>query len=486
MTAPALPNAATRPDGSSASANGGPARARRVSGGPRAVGILVTAIALAAGSYLATALAPGDRADDPAAEAPIASPGAAAPVPVDVPGAGPTAFGVGSLAQIDKSISSWTKNLAANPSDFISATNLATLYHGRGRLSGDLGDQERALAAARAAIEIAPTSGAARALEAGILYALHDFTGALTAAESLYRDDPAQLGALATMADAKLELGRMAEARADLESLRLQAAGPSVDIRFARLAYLSGDAGEALRLAIGAREASAAAGAANGSPTGLGFYHYAVGEYARLAGDAATARTAFEAALAERSIDLGALVGLARIDAYEGRTSAAIAGLQQAVAIAPQPESLALLGDLLTANGDLGAAADQYATVRLVATLSELSGTVYDRQLLLFELDHGGAIVGVLERATAAAAIRPDAAGQDLVAWANYRLGRYEDAKLASERARATGIVDARILYHAGLIEIALGDGATGEAFIRQALALGPALDPAETAAARR
>jgi len=457
-----------------------PARADRRPRGPRTLGILAAAAVIVAGSYLASALGPsGSTTGAPIPSAvTIAAPGEISGVALSGPSGG-------SLARIDRSIATWTKNLSANPSDFISATNLATLYHGRGRLTGDLGDQERALAAARTAIGIAPTSGPARALEAAILYTIHDFSGALAAAESLYRDDPAQLGALSTIADAKLELGRLVEARADLESLRLQAAGPAVDVRFARLAYLTGDPAEALRLAIGARAAATAAGAAGGSATGIGFYQYAVGEYARLAGDAATARAAYSAAVAERSTDLGAIIGLARIDALEGRTPEAIAGLRQAVAIAPQPESLALLGDLLAATGDAAGAADQYATVRLVATLSELTGTVYDRQLLLFELDHGGATAELLARAIAASQARLDAAGHDLVAWANYRLGRFVDAKVASDIALATGIVDARILYHAGFIEIALGNGSAGEALIRHALALGPALEPAERDEAR-
>ena len=93
------------------------------------------------------------------------------------------------------------------------------------------------------------------------------------------------------------------------------------------------------------------AAAAADDETDLGFYDYAVGEYARFTGDAAAARKAYTDALAVRETDIASLVGLARIDAFEGRTAAAIAGLEKAAAIAPQPETLALLGDLQTAVG---------------------------------------------------------------------------------------------------------------------------------------
>ena len=84
---------------------------------------------------------------------------------------------------------------ADNPRDFLASTNLAALYQGRARLSYDLGDYERALRAARTALAIEPSHAPARALEAGILYSLHDFVGAFTAADALVRDDPSQIAA---------------------------------------------------------------------------------------------------------------------------------------------------------------------------------------------------------------------------------------------------------------------------------------------------
>ena len=126
------------------------------------------------------------------------------------PGDGAALPAAGSIAQIDHSIAAWTKNLAANPHDFVSATNLAVLYHGRGRLSADLGDQQKALDAARTAIAIVPNDPGPKALEATIDYTLHDFTGAFAITDAIVRADATQLGALATRLDAEIELGRIA------------------------------------------------------------------------------------------------------------------------------------------------------------------------------------------------------------------------------------------------------------------------------------
>jgi tetratricopeptide (TPR) repeat protein len=466
---------------------------------PRPLGFLVIALLLAAGTVLAgwsglgnrTPLpASGDAASQPnpgpGGGQPPAAPGGPLPAAVPIPGAGAATLAAGSLAQLDHNISAWTKNLEANPRDFISATNLAALYQGRARLTADLADHERALEAARTAISIAPTQAAARLLEASILFSLHDFRGALAAADSLYREDPSQAGALATRADAALELGDLDAAASDLASLAAAAAGPAVDIRLARLAAVRGDLAGALGLARAARDAAVATG------TDAGFYEYALAEYARQAGDAPAARAGYAAALAVRSGDLGARLGLARVQAFDGDLDAAIATLESAVAIAPTPEAEALLGDLLVLRAgdpsrapadraqDRRAADTAHGTVRLTRTLSALAGSVYDRQLVLFDLDHGAATVTTLPAARAAFEARPDAAGRDTLAWALHRLGRDDEAWTESLAARATGAADARTVFHAGAIAAALGDPEVARDLLARALALGPALDPAE------
>jgi tetratricopeptide (TPR) repeat protein len=451
---------------------------------PRALGFLVAAAVIVVGSYAVAAIRPVGQ---PAGQAVVPDAAGSAQPPVaapKVPAAAPQQRSDGggtsaaSLAQIDDSIGRWTKNLEGNPSDFLAATNLALLYHGRGRLSADLTDYERGLAAARTALDIVPSHGPARAAEASILFSLHDFAGAYAAADALVRADPSDIGALATRFDAGIELGRIDDARADLARLD-ETGGPAVLIREARLASVTGDPDRALKLATAAR-----AEAVEDDAEDVGFYAYAVGEYARLAGDAQAARAAFAEALAIRSDDLGALIGLARVDAFEGRDDAAIDGLRGATAIAPQPESLALLGDLQAARGE--PAAESYDTVRFIGRLADVQATTFDRQLLAFELDHGGASEDLLARARRSVAERPDWSGHDLVAWTLYRLGRYDEAAGSISAAGALGADGARLRFHDGAIRLAAGDRAEGERLLRSALDLGPALDPLERAEATR
>jgi tetratricopeptide (TPR) repeat protein len=439
----------------------------------RPFAILIAAVLLAAGTWVGQWLTSRTEPGPGAAAGPaVQAPAQAGPSIVEAPAL--------DLAGLDDQIALWGRKAAANDNDYISATNLGLLYLGRARLTADLADYDRANQAVLRALDADSGYVPARALDAVVRYATHDFTGAVASAERLLTDQPGQVDALSVLADASLELGRLDSARATYARLAELVPGPSLDARLARLAYLSGDVQGALALARGAQAEALA-----GDVTDPAFFHYQLGELARLAGDAETAREAFVAALGLRPADRASLVGLAKVDAAGGRTDEAIRGLRAAAATAPEPATLALLGDLLAAADPAGAE-EQYQAVRFTGRLGELAGAVYDRQLLLFELDHGGASAELLARAEQALAIRADAAGLDLVAWARHRLGDHDGARAAIDEARSTGIVDARIVFHAGAIAIARGDEATGRELLEQALALGPALDPIERAEAQR
>ena len=128
--------------------------------------------------------------------------------------------------------------------------------------------------------------------------------------------------------------------------LAIVADGSAAQVRAARLAFVEGDPAAAV---AGDRAAVAAATDEGLEGDALGFYHVTLGETLLATGDAAGARAAFEAALAVRPDLPAALVGLAKLDAFDGDLSAAIAELDTAIAAIPLPDSLARRADLLTA-----------------------------------------------------------------------------------------------------------------------------------------
>jgi len=460
------------------------ARPRRI----RPLGILAASLALVAiGQLMSINRGPETAAPvgvGPGAPIGPAAGGPTAPQVVDgpvSPPSAPFADAPSSLAQIDRSIARWSVNLAANDLDFISARNVALLYEGRARISGDVTDYARAEEAASRSLGIEPRQLDVQALHARILLATHEFSRALTEASAVDRAAPNQPAVLAIIGDASLELGDVDGAAALYQRIQELAPGPAVTARLARVAFLHGDPAGAVSLAESAHKAATNDGA--GGPA-LSWYAYLAGTLSMSAGMPDDAARWFDRALADWPDSFLALAGRARAAAALGDTDAAIAGYEAAIAVTPQPDALTALGDLLALRGETAVAEQHYATVEAIARLQGDGGLIYNRQLVLFDVNHGRDVAGALDLATAELAERKDAYGYDAYAWALLANGRAAEAGAAMSMALAGGTRDAVFLFHAGEIALALGDRSRATDLLEQALAIRGALDPLSTARA--
>jgi hypothetical protein len=441
----------------------------------RPLAILGASILLVAASQAASLLRPVV----PAAPAHLAGPAVAEPPVVSGPVTAPEAPVAGApadLLAIDHSIAAWTANLAANDRDFISASNLGLLYEARARLSGDVSDYTRATEAANRSLAIEPRQLDMQALHARLLLATHDFAGALREATAIDAKAANQPAVLSIMADATLELGDLDGAAALYARVAEAAPGPAVSARLARVAFLRGQAADSVAQAQGAYTAAKDAGTTGPS---LSWYAFLAGTMALTTGAPSDAATWFDRALDAWPGSYLALAGRARAAAALGDTDAAIAGFRAAIAVAPQPDALTALGDLLAMRGDTAGADAQYATVLAIAKLQGAGGgLVYNRQLVLFDVNHGRDLATALTLAEQELAVRKDAYGYDAYAWALLANGRASEADTAIATALAGGVRDALLLYHAGEIKLALGNREAARSFLEQALAIQGALDP--------
>jgi Flp pilus assembly protein TadD len=136
------------------------------------------------------------------------------------------------------------------------------------------------------------------------------------------------------------------------------------------------------------------------------------------------------------------------------------------------------LGDAYALAGDEPAASAAYA--RVVRDGARLD----PRTLSLFYSSKAREPAQALRLARSAYAERQDAYSKDALAFALYRSGQPAEAARLAREAVALGTPDARLLYHAGLIERAAGDAVSGDALIERALRLNPRFDPLLTGAA--
>ena len=122
----------------------------------------------------------------------------------------------------------------------------------------------------------------------------------------------------------------------------------------------------------------------------------------------------------------------------------------------PDPDTLIALGDVLTARGDSAGAEDAYATVEAVVALAS-GAEVYRGALARFHTEHGDPVTAV-DLAVAEAEARRDPATLETLGRALTAAGRHAEAQQALDRALATGIVDAGLLYASGVVAASLGD----------------------------
>ncbi len=421
---------------------------------------------------------PGRTAGDDTA---AARDGGTAPVPAVVPDAAPADE---ELARIRADIDFWGGRLTGAPGDVVAAVKLAESDVAEARLTGDVTAYQRAEAAADAALDAQPAYLPAQDMRASVLVALHRFAEARDLANQVIDRAPGDTTALGVLGDASLELGDLDTAGRAYGELGVVADGSSARVRAGRLAFVMGALADAVTRTRAAADAALDEGLEGDA---LAFYRATLGEMLLATGDAAGALDAFRAALDARPGLPAALVGLAKLDAFEGDLDGAIDRLDAAIAAIPLPDTLARRADLLDLRdgpGDAERAATDRATVEVVAQLAGDAATVYDRGLSVYLSDHGLEPERAVRLATDELAIRRDVYGYDALAWALLNAGRAADAATPMTSALAAGTRDARLWYHAGLIAAANGDGASARGYLRDALALGPALDPVARARA--
>jgi tetratricopeptide (TPR) repeat protein len=398
-----------------------------------------------------------------------------APVAATVESAdGPTTTAA-SLDQIDHSIQAWSANLAAEPKDYYSASNLGILYDARARLTGDVADYARATDALNRALAVAPTDLGSRIQHARELNATHDFSGALAEAKAILADAPHQPLAVATLGDAALELGDYDAATAAYNEIATSSPGAAVTARLARLALLRGDTASATSLAARAIAESAANGEVGPSAS---WYSYFAGTVALATGKPTDALNDFNAAVALWPDSYLALAGRGRAQAALGDRTSAIVSYEAAVAISPQPDAFAVLGDLYTLDGNPASAKKEYDTVEFIGSLAAINAQVYNRALALFWANHDRNTAQAVTMAQTELQTRKDIYGWDAYAWALLADGRAADANAQMQNALALGTHDALLSYHAGMIAAALGDDTRAKSLLSEALNISGALDP--------
>lgn len=337
----------------------------------------------------------------------------------------------------------------------------------KARATSDPGFYLNAKAAADVALELEPENRAAMDLLGFVYLNDHKFREAKKLAEDILARSPHDLQALGTLSDAENELGDFDGAsKAVAEMMDGKPNLPSY-IRAYYIQWLRGDikaAQESVRLAIDS-------GMDRNDPEPRCWALVQAALLFQHQGDYAGADKGYELAQKTCSEYPPALVGRGNVAMAKDDYTRAAELFERAYKGSPLVSTAWLLCDAETAKGDKDAAAKACAEVVKRGKQSD------GRTLAAFWSTHDEEHDKALELALAEKKVRDDIYTEDVIAWASYRAGKLKEAREAADNATKLGTKDAKLLYHAGAIRIAMGDKAAGEKLVKEALDLEPRFD---------
>jgi len=378
------------------------------------------------------------------------------------------------LPPVERSIAFYQDLIRKNPRDIPSHVALAQAYARQGRETGDAAGYQKAEACLKTALTQWPHSVPARTSLAMTFYSEHRFLEALDLSRRLCEEDPSNHDSLAIWGDVNLALGNYHEAEGSYRKLMNASSGPAILARMAQIAELKGDRNNSI--ALMGRAVQKAVNHES-SASGLAWYLFRLGELNFNHGRLPDASKMYQAALEVFPRYYPALGGMGKIFAGLGKYTEAIAYYQKAVAIIPQPDFLAALGDLYAVTGEQTQAERQYETVEYIAKLAQINRQIYNRQLANFYSDHEIHADRALQLAVSELEIRKDVLGFDAAAWAYLKNGNLRKAKEMMDQAMRFHTQDARMYYHAAMIANAQGRSAEARRLISQAFEINPYFD---------
>lgn len=369
------------------------------------------------------------------------------------------------------------KTIEAAPNSAKGYVLLSSAYIKRARSTSDFSLNHKAETAVDNALQIEPQNLNARKLKASLLATFHRFPDARNAVLELENEIPNDPFIYGVLTDANAELGNYDEAIAAAQKMVDLRPNSSSYARVGHIRSLHGDhkgAIEMLELAIKTADPM------DKEAQSWGFVQ--LGKEYFKAGELDPAEKAFEKSLLILPGYAMAVIEKARVQASSGDLSGAeqsLADLNQKI---PQTQSYILLGDIYSRERRPEEAQETYREAEALAR--ETDGDMH--RFALLWADNEIRLDEAIDVAARDFQVNKDIYAADILAWCYFKNGRYTEAKQVIGEAMRLNSNDARIFYHAGMIERSLGYSAAAKRNLELALRTNPNFDLIQSETARQ
>ena len=318
------------------------------------------------------------------------------------------------------------------------------------------------------ALLISPDNFEAKRARVCIELGRHEFAQARQQAMILNKRIPDDIMVYGLLVDANSALGNYAEAEDAAQwMLKLRPGNTPAFLHAADLREVFGEQEGALQLLKLVLDAS--------SPADVNGRTAVLTQMARVdveIGDLTSADSAAESALSLQPQDAHALLVMAQIRMLQGRAVDAVQLTRRSYKSNPQTQTLYALGCALIKAGMENDAKNTFIEFEQRAITRSPQPYNANRELIFYYADYAQNLTKALNIAEMEVAQRHDVYTLDAYAWALYKNGRYADAKREMGMALKVGIREAPVFYHAGQIELALGNTLEARRFFHAAVDL--------------
>jgi tetratricopeptide (TPR) repeat protein len=370
-------------------------------------------------------------------------------------------------ASLAQTIVGLQDRLRLEPTDWKSFASLGLAYVQEARMTADPSYYPKAEGVLKRSLRLNDDENFDALTGLGALsLARHEFADALDWGRRARTLNPYNANIRGVIGDALIELGRYPQAFRAFQEM--------VDLRpdlgsYARASYareLQGDVAGAVQIMRMAVEAA-------GTADDAAWARYQLGELFFNSGQLAQAVKSYRAAHELSPSFVPPQAGLAKAAWAQGRVHEAIRRYASVVERYPLPEYVIALGDLYELQGDEALAGRQFSLARAEEDLFRAAGVNVDLELALFDSDHGKPRAA-LRTARAEWQRRHSIQVADALAWALYRNGHAREALRYERRALALGTRSALFHFHAGMIELSLGNRDAARQHLHEALVINP------------
>jgi tetratricopeptide (TPR) repeat protein len=363
------------------------------------------------------------------------------------------------------------------PGDYLTWAGLGTAYLEKARATGDASFYPLAEGALRESLRRREGNATALIGLGALANARHDFGTARDFARRAIAENSYSAEAQGVLTDAETQLGHRKAATAAVQRmLDLRPGLPA----YTRAAY---DLEQRGRIAD-ARALLQRALADAVDPSTVAYCRAQLGDLAWHAGDLATAAQEYSAGREADPSYSPLLLGMARVTAAQGRTSASLAAFADLTHRSPAPSNLIEYAEQLRAAGRSGDARTQLDLAADALKLIAANGGRDDLAVAQLAIAH--VPLGLAAPAEAVAPAhrewqrRQHVDVADTLAWALHLAGRDGEALRYARLAVGPGAHNAGYAYHLGVIELGLGHRDAARTWLARAMDINPYFSPVD------